>query len=319
MADSKPPTLPQPPKLNRAQRRQAERLVKKMAATKPTRRQKMWAFFESSWFWGAFGVVLVLIGYVAPPLLVGAWLCLCIAFYRSGFFDRTKRTRVVGNLGAAVVFAIMLLLFWRIFKPSEISALERSELHDLQTLVGAKDESQLRDMFDYPEMLKLNILLVRQRLDPASLDADDTATVAEYQKSWQAMATLRYGILVRPKSSSEPLTIIPDKGQITILGLTSKYQSEQAKVLQFAKSVELSASVANSVNVFNDTLQANLDLMLDTLNQDLREDQNLITHDEDAHPPYYHRATERYWSRFQNLQPKADAVVAAIRARLKTD
>jgi hypothetical protein len=101
--------------------------------------------------------------------------------------------------------------------------------------------------------------------------------------------------------------------------MTKRYLDAKSELTPFANSVELPETITSSVVAFNDTLQADLDLLMDTLNQDLREDHNLIIHDNDSTSPYYHSATNRYWTFFHPLQPKADKVVAAIRAYLKTD
>jgi hypothetical protein len=201
-------------------------------------------------------------------------------------------------------------------------ALFKAQLQDLQALqnlLGTTDESSLRDMFDYPNMLRFNIAEIKRNLAPKLMSENDLRALDAFDQHAQRMISLKYGRLIRPNPDIGPLKVVTDKGQVTMINLSKQYLDAKARLTPFTSSVDLPEAVTNAVAAFNDTLQANLDLLLDTLNQDLREDPNLIIHDADPTSPYHHIATDRYWSRFQPLEPKADKVVAAIRAQLKTD
>jgi hypothetical protein len=88
---------------------------------------------------------------------------------------------------------------------------------------------------------------------------------------------------------------------------------------RFKRSFNLPAAVLNAVGGFDDALLTNTQLIMDVLNQGVREDPNYVLLDNDPSSPYHLSTTNRYWTRFKPLEPEAEKISAAIRAYLKTD
>ena len=151
------------------------------------------------------------------------------------------------------------------------------------------------------ELTARQYLWVIERL----MSSNDLAALDAFNQHGKGMVSLRYGQLIRPNPDVGPLNVVADKGQIMIINMSDKYLEAKAKLAPFATSVELPETVTSSVAAFSDTLQVNLDLLMDTLNQDLRENPNLKIHDDDPTSPYYDSGSNRYWSRFQPLQTES--------------
>jgi hypothetical protein len=192
------------------------------------------------------------------------------------------------------------------------------EMDKLQEWLDDKSEDELRELFDYPNMLKFNVALAKERLAPALMSSNEVKELDAFNQHAKAMVSLQYGRLI-PHPELKSLDIIPDEGQTVVINISDKYIEDRNKLSKFKQSLNLPLSVINAVGELDDALIANTQLIMDVLNQDFREDKNYVIFDNSPSSPYYGSTTKRYWNRFTPLQGKAEKIVSTIRAYLKTD
>jgi len=188
-------------------------------------------------------------------------------------------------------------------------------LNDLQQLIGDKDESELRELFDFPNMLKFNILLTKQRLAPKKTSPAEALETAKYFADGQQMVDIRFGRLIRP--SRGELKIIENPGQIVTIGLSRKYLDSKAQLFKFESSAQIPSGVRNSVSALDQAVQNDVTLIFDVLNKNLKENTDEVFEDQDHGSPYFSVTTNDYWGKLTQLRPKAQAVTDSIRSYLK--
>jgi hypothetical protein len=98
-----------------------------------------------------------------------------------------------------------------------------AEMEKLQELIGDKSEDELRELFDYPNMLRSNISVVKKSLAPKLMSSKETADLDQYNRHAKGFLSLSFGRLVRPENEQEPLRVIPDPGQTVMINISDKY------------------------------------------------------------------------------------------------
>jgi hypothetical protein len=272
-------------------------------------------------------------------LLAMAWLVSVISIVTYEDLDTTvvtwgisiitpMRVRLASLLGFGLLFSLIGLFInghvaakqaaEKATVPEVLFGAQLRELNELEGFIGQQSEDVLREMFDYPNMLKFNIALTKKGLAPQLMSIIELRDLDSFNQHAKGMVSLQYGRLIG-HPQPEPLEVVPDEGQIVIINISDKYISQKSKLSKFKQSVNLPLAVINAVGELDDTLHTDTQLIMDVLNQDLREDKNYVIFDDSASSPYHRSTSGRYWTRFTSLQPKADKIVVAIRAYLKTD
>jgi hypothetical protein len=282
---------------------------------------KMWQFVESPLFGLFAAVVLTLIGATAGYTIVLfpiAWAVGTAAIYRAHWFEE-KRTNVASTSLCSLVLAGCLFLWW-LHMPSSApvpDALINAQLHELHSLnefLVDKDENALRDLFTFPDTLHFNIKMVKRTIAPTRVTKEDSAKIDKYFVHGNGHVDLRFAQLVRTPQGLNVVKLIPNK--VAIIATPAQYATSKNKLFTYESSSELPSSVRDAVRQFDRTVDDNLTLMFDVLNERLPEDPNNILLDHELESPYWHGTENAYWTRFMLLRPKADNIAIAIKTYL---
>jgi hypothetical protein len=106
-------------------------------------------------------------------------------------------------------------------------------------------------------------------------------------------------------------------GKVAIINTPKQYATHKARLLPSESSADLPSAVRTAVSDFDQTLDKDTTILLETLNDKLAENRDNIIYDHDVRSPYWRTVDNAYWARFIQLKPKADRIVAAMRAYLK--
>jgi hypothetical protein len=78
----------------------------------------------------------------------------------------------------------------------------------------------------------------------------------------------------------------------------------------------LPAEVINALKELNNTVQQNVTIMIESLNESLQKDPQNIIRNFDYGSDYYGAASGLYWIKFISLRPVVDKINAAVRSSL---
>lgn len=185
-------------------------------------------------------------------------------------------------------------------------------LQSIDDFVARKDENELRETFDFPNMLKYNIKLAKSFEFP-NLASSEVAEVDAFFKGGQGRLDLRY-LSVSPPDTRKKVSRIP--GKIGMVNTSVKYINSRHMLMEFYSSSQLPSKIAAGLKALDKAVDDNMTLMIESLNESLRSDPRNISENDDGSSNFYASAYNLYWTKFIPLKEKADAVSSAIREYL---
>ena len=198
--------------------------------------------------------------------------------------------------------------------PSSLFDAQLKEIQEIDNFVGRKSELDLRDTFDFPNMLKYNIVLAKNELAPLLSKAEDVAAMNKFFQGGQALTDVRFATLT---VSNNAVRYERLPGKIGIINLSPKYVENRSALEKMASSSQLPQTIAGKLKEFDDIVQRNCIIMLEVLNDEVSKGINNIIDDSNYSSPYYGGASGAYWTKFVNLRPKAEEVSESIKSYLK--
>lgn len=192
-------------------------------------------------------------------------------------------------------------------EPSQTAA-EEISLAEIDRFLLQKDEVSLRETFDYPSMLKYNILFAKGKLFPNTFTVQEKTEMDTFFKGGQAILDIRYAHVVNDKNRAR-VDWIP--GQLGLVNISSKYSESRRHLIALYSSSQIPDSVCSALRDFDNTIQLNTRLMIESLNQSAKTPQSIIQNDVYG-SQWYGTASGLYWVKFSPLEPKAQEVRTAI-------
>lgn len=288
-------------------------------------------FHERNLFWGAIGVLglsaSIVITVIAAMLhdvrwllwvagLVGMVAIFCFKrvfqwspwFLAFGFVTITSMMLGVNILVKQQVSAVPPV----IDRPT-VTAQAKPVLEDIDDFIASKDENGLREQFDFPDMLKYNILYARRNLFPKLVSLHQSEDIDRYFTGGQARIDTRYAKVSNVNNRAD-VEWIP--GRIGVISTSAKYNTSRHHLAELYSSASTPAPVANALKDLDDVVEKNSTWMIESLNDSLSTDPRYISENDTAGSRFYGSASGAYWTKFTPLSSKGDTVRISLRVYL---
>jgi hypothetical protein len=311
------------------EKRQLERIEQALAALKaPSTSSALTKWYESSLFWGLMGLGVAIVALVIKPspvmqacLLAVAWLCFCGSCWivlhgvQSWWIART----------VMVLFSVLSLggLAWMWVSMTGQESPERAllvsqEINELMQFLGPREESQLENLFDFRNMADFNAQWAKKDKAPELVTKEEELVISKYLSGGGGLVDGRFGRLSR---AHEGVWDLEEEGSsIAKIATSKRYVENKNKLSQFSASPYLpSDAIRAAVKELDQTVQDDVLLLFDVLNEQLRRDPNNVFYNGDVSSKYGNVTTSAYMRRVTPLKPKADKVAEAVRSYLKIE
>jgi hypothetical protein len=194
---------------------------------------------------------------------------------------------------------------------AQIAAFEK-----VQQFFGGLDESGLRYLFDFPNMLRFNILFIRRDLQKNNFPAELSTEMNNYFNGGQGTISLRYANVRATPSKVMHVEWI--HGKIGVINTSRKFIESRQILADLLASTVLPSQVQESLREFDKTIQENIELMFDVLNERFSHNPAEFIFAEDPKSEYYGTIVGEYATRFHQFGPRADDIRQSIRKYLGT-
>lgn len=126
-----------------------------------------------------------------------------------------------------------------------LQAAQVAEIQRLSEFIGGKDEAALRELFDFPNFLKYNILLSKMFIDKAKLTPQEGASVNEYFSGGKAVLDSTYTVTKRTPAGLITSEFLPNS--IALANISKKYIAAKEKLFQFQSSAQMPANIREAI------------------------------------------------------------------------
>lgn len=184
------------------------------------------------------------------------------------------------------------------------------ELREVNEFICKKDENELRDEFDFPQMLKYNIEFAKRNLVPTLVSAEDSAAIDFFFLNGQARIDTRFAHVTVVNNRAN-VDWIP--GRIGVINTSKKYVDSRKTLSRLISSAALPEQVTGALKLVDDAIEKNSATMIESLNESLAADPRNILENNVFGTERYASASGLYWTKFIPLRPRADVVTAAVR------
>lgn len=195
-----------------------------------------------------------------------------------------------------------------------VSQAQFAKVAELEAFLGGKDEDDLRQLFDLPNILQKNIStqIIRIRFVQAGKEAD--FLYSNYTDNGTWITWVKEG-----HYTVGPSGVHLDTGSKDVhhLVTTTKFQIAQKRLVEFINSALIPESIKIEVRGFVDTINSDTDLMLRTLDEKMHQDENYFLQNMTLGTPYYGVIVSSFATQATNLKPAADRVLSSIAASWK--
>lgn len=188
-------------------------------------------------------------------------------------------------------------------------------LESIDEFIATKDEGGLRELFDFPNLLKYNILFARRNLFPGTVSASQSEDIDRYFTGGQARLDIRYARMANVNNRLE-VEWLP--GRIGVINTSVKYNESRHKLVELYSSANVPATVSVALKELDDVVEKDSILMIESLNDSMSTDPRYISENDRYGSRFYGSASGAYWTRFISLGPKGDAVRLYLRDYLNT-
>jgi hypothetical protein len=190
-----------------------------------------------------------------------------------------------------------------------------AELREIDKFVGIKNEWQLRDTFDFIDMIKFNIRFAKNMLFPNSVPAQQLQELDAFFAGGLGILNYQHGTWAR-RPDGGAANFVPFPGKVFALNQSAKQAEAVSRLHQYESSSTVPADVRERLKEFSATVDQNVTLMFEVINERTSKNKNNLLHDDDPSSDRLGVINNAYWAKFTNLEPKARAVNEAIRHHL---
>ncbi len=210
--------------------------------------------------------------------------------------------------------------------PDALLAAQIEEMRNIERLLTTSQdpiptygdsEENVRRVFDLNALVSNNIRLIKRQADPSSVSKNESDALDAYFLGSIFLADLRYmNTTVDPVSKAYQFGFIP--GKIGGIRLPKRYLDPVNRLRQFELSIQLPSSIIAQLKDLEATLSDDMNIFIETVNDQLQIDPRRVLFDQDGKSPYLGATTNEYWRRFKPLKPKVDAIIASVKSYLNT-
>jgi hypothetical protein len=246
-------------------------------------------------------------------LAVASGIVCLFVFRHASQWGTTLRTTILITAAAAFLLTQGFVYLKTLPRsPNAILASQVEELKKLEALVGGKTESELREMFDFPNILKFNIALDKRSLYPTLVTTEESKEIDRVFAGGNAHLDARYGHLSKGLGGSFQFRMRP--GQQSIINTTKKYADSRAELNKVSSSGTLPANIVSRVRELDQTVQENTSSLFAVLTIKLGINPRFVIDDADASSAFFGVISNAYWDQFKPLEPRAKAIIYEIRS-----
>jgi hypothetical protein len=200
--------------------------------------------------------------------------------------------------------------------PPPLPDSEIEQIKQLDAIFAGRDENELRTLFGYQEMVRLNIEINKQRLLQYQQTGGTFFDYEPYRQGREMQGDSSWAPKkLEMKAYGAQLTL--DINVVSLLVLPTEYSVNKKHLLQFENSSFLPVDVIANVKDFDRALEDNTNSLFKTLNVAIREDPNYFIKHDDLATPYFGAIEGRYYRQFELLRPIADKIGDSTRAALR--
>ncbi|HMF76620.1 MAG TPA: hypothetical protein VK604_13250, partial [Bryobacteraceae bacterium] len=181
----------------------------------------------------------------------------------------------------------------------------------------SEDESELRQAFGFPAMLEINVAMATDKIRYLQQHGGTAFDLTPYLRGGAQMlfdSSIASDSLHRQGGG---FVLKPDPTKVQLIVLPARYSEGEKTLSNFEKSVGLPTNVTAAVGSFNSAVQGNANALLKALNKALQMDKRYYLLYGDSKSPYFHAIDQIYFDSCVQLQPKAAAVLRAVRKNTK--
>jgi hypothetical protein len=260
---------------------------------------------------------------IASGLLVGAWVVSALSLAAEPSWSRVRKS-VFMSLAALCFVGLGGIVYYRHQEPIS-EALLASQIVEMNNLgaflnghieiTRGNNEENLRRLFDFPAMLSNNIWLARRNIIPTSVPADRSTAIDAYFVDSLVNIDVRYIGFTAASNGAIVVNMLPDK--IGYVKVSKTYINNKNRLFEFQNSIQLPSNLRNMVADLYQTIESNISLMTEVMNEQYSSNANNLIGDQDGNSPYLGKTTNAYWNKFKPLKPKVDKIIETIRSYLK--
>jgi hypothetical protein len=284
------------------------------------------AFLTSSITGFAVGALLLVVAWKmnaigANLILMLSWMAFTWAVFQTPIIQRQELlTKILSIMVFSSVLALaMYYVLWSASGEKLSEALLNSqipEVREIQKFIGSKHEVELRDLFDFPRMVKFNVRLAKRSISPPNtLKPNESSEIDTVFQGGQALLDRDFCRVTTTQGGGFHVDWVP--GKIGVVNMTKQYLDNEQTLAGFELSPLLPSRVCRAIKEFHKSLSDNMSLMLVVINEQFAKDQRSITSNEDSESPFYGSIPNNYWHRFNQLAPKRDKIIDEIRRYLR--
>jgi hypothetical protein len=187
------------------------------------------------------------------------------------------------------------------------------EFQRIEDFLLKKDEMQLRETFDFPDMLKFNLRLAKNFFWPGSVPQRDMDEMNEF---WKDGRCVMYKPFLDSHLAANNLYMKGKPGHIYLANTSKRFIGAQEELKGLSSSPKLPLDVVNALIDFGNTVDYNISMFPVSLTNSYTQNQRNIRESGDSASDRQSAAWNQYWGIFTHLKPKVEVIGLAIRSFL---
>jgi hypothetical protein len=261
----------------------------------------------------------------ASITLFFAWLTSSSALALSKILGAfTPRRRILLNVICAIVLAVLTAVLGAYFYskrpdpiPAPLLTAQLIELKNIDEFLGSREEADLRQTFDLPQIFYLNVLIWKKWANPSSITTEQSKKIDNFVKTGTGLIDKRS---VRVGSTEGGGGVIePIPGKLWSLHISVKFNAAIERLRRYETNAMVPSDVRAALKDFDTIVANNIDLIFTVMNERYAENHDSLLHDDDSSSKLFGAVSSPYWKQFTPLRPSAEKINSAIRKYLKID
>jgi hypothetical protein len=247
------------------------------------------------------------------PCLFASWVAyIYICIYHQGAIW-------IRGLAAILISGVLgLIAYFHVGKsvPEPLLTSQIEEIKQLEDFIGGKDETGLRELFDFPRILRYDILFSKRNLAPDLTTKEQSQEIDNIFHDGNGLIDARYSNFLRINNGG--LHYEPREGCLGALNTTKKFADSKQELMQFEASPLIPIKIRISLQELDKTIEEDKTELVEVLNEKYQEDPKNIIYEDDADTPFFGVTTSAYWDRFKPLKPIVDRTLLEASSYLGT-
>jgi hypothetical protein len=199
--------------------------------------------------------------------------------------------------------------------PEPLLTAQLQEIKELEAFIGGKDEGQLWDMFDFPNMIRFNIMRAKACLSALS-DAEAAQCNAFFASGGQGHLSLDYGASI--SRSAGGIIFHDNPSRLNILNTSGKFVKAMETLRSFQMSTRLPTKIKEAVGQLGGAVNDNIGILHQVINEEIEKNPDHILHESDPDSPNFAGASGAFLAKRVWLEPDQKAIISAIEEYLKS-